>query len=76
MQACREPCRLKCIVSLQTRFQGHLVRNKVAGTLRCLRKNFRLQALVHARRVRSSEEGLVIREKLEYIRMVQKEVVW
>lgn len=66
--ACRELCRLKCIVSLQAHVRGHLVRKQAAGTLRCLRAIVRLQALVRARRVRSSEEGLAIREKLEYIR--------
>jgi len=66
--ACREFYRLKCIVSLQAHVRGHLVRKQAAITLRCVRAIVRLQALVRARRVRSSEEGLAIREKLEYIR--------
>eukprot|EP00253_Pinus_taeda_P009018 PITA_09018 len=66
--ACREFDRLKCIVSLQAHVRGHLVRKQAARTLRCARAIVRLQALVRARRVRLSEEGLAIREKLEYIR--------
>lgn len=66
--ACREFDRLKCIVSLQALVRGHLVRKQAARTLRCARAIVRLQALVRARRVRLSEEGLAIREKLEDIR--------
>lgn len=66
--ACREFCRLKCLVSLQAHVRGHLVRKQAARTLRCVRAIVRFQALVRARRVRSSEEGLAVREKLEYIR--------
>eukprot|EP01018_Ginkgo_biloba_P013926 Gb_27024 [translate_table: standard] len=58
---------LKGVVRLQAHVHGHLVRKQVAGTLSCVQAIVRLQALVRSRRVRFSEQGLAIQEKLELI---------
>lgn len=53
----------KSAVKLQAAVRGHLVRRQAVGTLRCVQAIMKMQALVRARRVRLSAEGLGIQEK-------------
>ncbi|CAN6482565.1 unnamed protein product [Victoria cruziana] len=63
----RELAKLKDVIKLQAAVRGHLVRREAVGTLRCVQAIIKMQALVRARRVRSSEEGLAIQRKLAKI---------
>ncbi|XP_031495227.1 protein IQ-DOMAIN 32-like [Nymphaea colorata] len=64
----RELAKLKNVIKLQAAVRGHLVRRQAVGTLRCVQAIIKMQALVRARRVRSSEEGLAIQYKLSEMR--------
>ncbi|XP_058098787.1 protein IQ-DOMAIN 32 isoform X2 [Magnolia sinica] len=59
----RALCKLKNVVKLQAAVRGLLVRRQAVGTLRCVQAIAKMQALVRARRVRLSIEGLAIQDK-------------
>eukprot|EP00249_Psilotum_nudum_P021387 c28088_g2_i1 orf=285-1868(-) len=56
--------RLKGVVRLQALVRGHIVRRQARTTLRCVQAVVRVQARVRARRVRMSEEGQAVQQKL------------
>eukprot|EP00249_Psilotum_nudum_P021385 c28088_g1_i1 orf=886-2433(-) len=57
--------RLRGIVRLQALVRGHIVRRQARTTLRCVQALVRVQAHVRARRVRMSEEGQAVQQKLQ-----------
>eukprot|EP00250_Pteridium_aquilinum_P001181 c11389_g1_i1 orf=432-2090(+) len=61
---------LKGLVRLQALVRGHIVRRQAGTTLRCVQALVRVQACVRARRVRMSEEGLAVQQKLEQSRQL------
>lgn len=61
---------LKGLVRLQALVRGHIVRRQAGTTLRCVQALVRVQACVRARRVRMSEEGQAVQQKLEQRRQL------
>lgn len=61
---------LKGLVRLQALVRGHIVRRQAGTTLRCVRALVRVQARVRARRVRMSEEGQAVQQKIQQRRQL------
>lgn len=61
---------LKGLVRLQALVRGHIVRRQAGTTLRCVQALVRVQARVRARRVRMSEEGQAVQQKLQQRRQL------
>ncbi|KAI5059892.1 hypothetical protein GOP47_0024312 [Adiantum capillus-veneris] len=61
---------LKGLVRLQALVRGHIVRRQAGTTLRCVQALVRVQARVRARRVRMSEEGQAVQQKIEQRRQL------
>lgn len=55
---------LKGIIRLQALVRGHLVRRQAVVTLLCLQSIIKLQAAFHGQRVRASDLGKAIQQKL------------
>eukprot|EP00250_Pteridium_aquilinum_P034193 c7218_g1_i1 orf=391-2100(+) len=61
---------LKGLVRLQALVRGHIVRRQAGTTLRCVQALVRVQARVRARRVRMSEEGQAVQQKIQQRRQL------
>ncbi|MCO5582505.1 hypothetical protein L7F22_036402 [Adiantum nelumboides] len=61
---------LKGLVRLQALVRGHIVRRQAGTTLRCVQALVRVQAHVRARRVRMSEEGQAVQQKIQQRRQL------
>eukprot|EP00249_Psilotum_nudum_P006167 c19505_g2_i1 orf=603-1367(+) len=56
---------VKGLIRLQALVRGHIVRRQAGTTLRCVQALVRVQARVRARRVRMSEEGQAVQQKVQ-----------